>query len=547
MGGPRGAARAVDRRPAARRVSEVGSRAKAHVAHRTTAVTALLGAVAIAAACASPGFPAGGPPRSIPPRLVAVAPDTLAVGARPRAVEFTFDEVVNEASRGTGAAAGTGGGANGLESVVLVSPRNGSVAVDWGRERIFVRPRRGFRPNVTYTVTILPGLSDLRNHPRDSATIAVFTTGGPVARNELRGVVFDWVNGRTAPAAVVEAVGTDSVPYVALADSVGRFVIPNIPAGAYLVRAGVDVNGNRAIDPREPFDTARATATVRVGPPVFTPPIAADVLEAELEAGRDTTRPRPRRTPTPARRGGVGVGDTTITGIALYAFLHDTLTPRVGTVTPIDSVTLRLSFDRPLRPDQAFTAAKLRIVGPDSATIPVRDVLTAAAADSINAATTAAAAVARARADSVTRANAPAAAGAAGTTPTGAGVARSTTPVPDSSAIRRLPGASGPRLQRPVPPVDLIVRLGARLLPNTIYRLTVREVRSLSGVAGVTERTFTTPRPTPPTRATTPTRAAPVRPGAAPVGPPPAGTPPAGTPPAGTPPAAAGGPPTRAP
>ena len=106
-------------------------------------IAASLGAVA----CASPGLPPGGPARVVPPRLVAITPEPLAVNVRPRAVEFTFDEVVNEASRGSGAAAGIGGGATGLESLVLVSPRNGSVAVNWGRERLSVRPRRGFRPN----------------------------------------------------------------------------------------------------------------------------------------------------------------------------------------------------------------------------------------------------------------------------------------------------------------------------------------------------------------------------------------------------------------
>ncbi len=487
------------------------------------------------AACASPGFPAGGPPRAIPPRLVAIAPDTLAVGARPKSVEFTFDEVINEASRGTGAAAGTGGGATGLESVVLVSPRSGSVSVDWGRERIYVRPRRGFRPNVTYTITILAGLSDLRNHARDSATIAVFSTGGAIAGSEIRGVVFDWVNGRTAPGAVVEAVAADSVPYVALADTAGRFVIANVPAGAYLVRGGVDVNGNRAIDPREPFDTARTSATVRVGPPVFTAPIAPAVLAAELEASKDSTRPRPRRVPAP--RVGVGVGDTTIRGLALYAFVHDTLTPRVGTVTPIDSSTLRLSFDRALRPDQPFGPAQIRVVGPDSAVVAVREVLTAAVFDS-----TAQAAInaARAHADSAARANPPA-------NPPANAAAGARATAPNTSPIGAANRPPGPRLGRPVPPVDLIVRLGANLRPNTIYRLAVRDIRSLSGIAGTTERTFTTPRSAPPPRPSPAPRSIPARPagapGAAPAGGPPAGAPPPTSP--ATPRTSPGTPPDR--
>ncbi len=481
-----------------------------HAAARRAAprATVAVAGLTIAAACASPGLPPGGPPRFVPPRLVAVAPETLAVNARPRSVEFTFDEVVNQASRGTGAASGTGGGATGLEAMVLVSPRNGSVAVDWARERLYVRQRRGFRRNVTYTITILPGLSDLRNNVRDSAVVAVFSTGGPIARGELRGVVFDWVNGRPAPGAVVEAVGSDSVPYVALADSVGRFVIPNVPAGAYFVRGAVDVNGNRAIDPREPFDTARGTAPVRAGRTFFTAPIPLAVLDSEIIAGADTTRPRPRR---PATGRGAAAPDTAPLGIALYAFTHDTLAPRVGTVTPTDSVTLRLTFDRALLPSQPFGPAQFRVVGPDSVAVPVREVLTATAADSI---AQAAAARTRPRADSAAADTGARRARAAPAVPAVPGqaspAARATAPAAPA------PTTPGPRLQRPIPPVDLVVRLGTPLRPNAIYRLTVRDIRSVSGVAGVAERTFTTPRAPAPSPARAPARPTPPPPGRAP-------------------------------
>ncbi len=508
----------VDRGTAARsvtgdvpRVSRWSARRmRRPVASGAARAVAMFGIASGIGACASPGYPPGGPPRFIPPRLIAVTPDTLAVNVRARTVEFTFDEVVNQASRGSGAASGVGGGATGLESLVLVSPRNGSVAVDWARERVYVHPRRGFRPNATYTVTILPGLSDLRNNTRDSAVVAVFSTGATIARGELTGVVFDWVNARTAPGAVVEAVAADSITYVTLADSVGRFTIPNMPVGTYLVRGAVDVNGNRSIDPREPFDSARATATLRTGRPLFTAPIPAEVLAAELQAGSDTTRPKPRR--TPARS--TAVGDTTTPPLALYAFVHDTLAPRVGTVSVVDSTTIRLSFDRPLRPDQPFAPAQFRIAGPDSAPVPIREVLTATIADSIAQAATQAAAQAaaqaRARPDSGTQ---PPAARAPATPNASAIPPRSAQPGASAAdSVRRAAAvAAGPKLRRPVPPVDLVIRLGAPLRPNTIYRLAVRDLRSLSGVAGPTDRTFTTPRPP---------RPAPTAPVRAPTGPP---------------------------
>jgi hypothetical protein len=255
---------------------------------------------------------------------------------RPREVVFTFDAVIDERSGGGGE------GATGLESLVTVSPRSGSVAVEWQRERLAVRPRQGFRRGVTYTVTVLPGLRDLRSNVRDSAAVTVFSTGGALARATLAGVVFDWVNGRPAARAVVEATGADSVTYFALADSGGRFVVSNVPPGRYLVRGTVDLNTNRSADPREAFDTVRAAAAVRVAP-----------------------RPGPE-------------GD----GVAVYAFPHDTLPPRLVGAAAADSVTVRIGFDRPLRPEQAF-AGRVRIAAADSAPLSVRSVLSVAASDSV--------------------------------------------------------------------------------------------------------------------------------------------------------------------
>lgn len=389
-------------------------------------------------ACASPGTPPGGPERLVPPQLVRVAPESGAVNVRPRAVVFEYDAVVSETPRGGG---GGAGGATGLESIVTVSPRSGSVEVDWQRERIAVRPRRGFRPNLTYTVTVLPGLQDLRSNVRDTASVAVFSTGGPIATARVRGVAFDWVNNRAAARAVVEATGADSVTYFAVADSAGRFVVPNIPAGSYLVRATVDVNNNRAADPREAFDTVRAVATAR----------GADVMS-------DTG------------------------GLALYAYVRDSLPPRLTNAEAVDSLTLRLTFDRALRPEQPFTN-RVRVVGADSAAIPVRAVLTPAVADSI--AGTQARAAAGARNDTTARPATPDS-GRAPTQPP----RRPAAPARDSAA-------APPRLTRPVPPTELVVQLGTPLRPGATGRVLVTDVRSLSNVAGASERTFTAPRPTP--------------------------------------------------
>jgi hypothetical protein len=417
-------------------------------------------ALAVAAACASPGQPPGGPERRTPPRLLRVSPESGATNVRAREVVFEYDAVVSETPRGGAASASAG--TTGLEALVTVSPRSGSVAVDWRRERIAIRPRRGFRPDLTYTVTVLPGIQDLRSNVRDTASVTVFSTGGPLARAALRGVVFDWVNNRPASRAVVEATGADSVTYYAVADSVGRFVVPNVPAAAYLVRGTVDVNLNHTADPREPFDTARATAAAAPPAP--------------------------------------GAGE----GLALYAFIRDTLGPVLTVVAATDSTTLRLTFDRPLRPEQAL-AGRVRVVGADSVALPVRSVLTAAQFDSAQRA---------APGDSAAGASPPGSAGLPGSAPGAA-------PLP-ARPLGTAAAAQPPRPTRPVPPTELVVRLGAALRPNAAVRVRVSDVRTLSNVAGTTERTFTTPRAAPAARpaAAVPAPPAAVPPAGAPAGPP---------------------------
>jgi hypothetical protein len=245
-----------------------------------------------------------------------VSPDTNAVNYRGKDVTFTFDEQIND----------RGAGESDLDNFFLVSPNDGSPRVRWHRTRIEVRPRHGFRPNTAYTITMLPGLSDLRNNRMKSGAEVVFSTGATIPTLRIQGYIFDWVAERAAPDGLVEAISPDSVVYVAQADSVGHFSVGPLAPGTYLMRGTVDQNRNRKQDRTEAWDT------VRVSAPLTTP------LQL-LTAPRDTL---------PARIQGVGLSD---------------------------SVTLSVTFDRLLDPMQAFPAANFRLVligtGADSVVIPI--------------------------------------------------------------------------------------------------------------------------------------------------------------------------------
>jgi hypothetical protein len=373
----------------------------------------LIAASILVAACASAGPPPGGPEDRLPPRLVRVSPDTNALNVSARSAVFYFDETIND--RGTDA--------QDVGNMFLVSPSDGTPRISYHRSRIEVRPRHGFRPNTAYTITLLPGLSDLRsNVMKDGATV-VFSTGPTIPTARITGIAFDWVGGQPAARALIEATTPDSVVYLAQADSAGRFSVGPLNPGSYLVRATIDQNNNHRADRGESWDSLRVSA-----------PSSAPV--------------------------------------ELLTASRDTLPARLSTVTVLDSVTLRLTFDRLLDPAQQFPLTNFSVAGSDSVPVALTGVRTPAQESELALARQRQAADSARRADSL-----------AGRPP--APVQPAPAPAQDSL----------PRPSRPPPFTAISVVLARPLAPNAPYRARVTTVRALSGQATASERLFTTPRP----------------------------------------------------
>ncbi len=279
-------------------------------------------ALAALAACANIQPPPGGPPDTTPPELATVYPESLAVlpGFK-GSVQFRFNEVVSE---GTSPSQGLGTGD--LERLIILSPTDRVPDIGWHRSRISVRPAEGWKPNRVYRVELLPGIADVRQNKAKFDDVVTFTTGAPLPRDTLTGRVFDWKAGNPAAQALVEAVlEPDSLPYRALADSSGHFSFGPLPRGEYLVFGVLDANKNFRRDPREAFDTVRI-------------------------------RPESAVTAVPE----------------LYAFIHDTLPPRLTEASPSDSVTATLTFAQPLDPFQKVDSSLVSVRQlPDSTPVPV--------------------------------------------------------------------------------------------------------------------------------------------------------------------------------
>lgn len=300
--------------------------------HSLTAI----GVLALAAACATPGLPPGGPTVSAFPRVIATLPETNAVNVKPGNVLIRYDDVIGEQANG-----------GELSKSVLISPWDGEPRVQWKRTGMTVRPRDGWRPNTAYTITVLPGIGDLKGKPSPFGYVLRFSTGPSIPKTTIRGVAFDWVLARAIPKATIQAIDVKdtTLVYLTAADSTGRFELSAMPPGTYIVRAIDERTANRVLEPREPWDTATVTI--------------ADSARADL-----------------------------------YMFVHDTVPVRISELRLSDSLTIALTLDKPLMPGVAIPATAARVVTADSTVLEVAAVLTAADER-----------IARERADSIARAS----------------------------------------------------------------------------------------------------------------------------------------------
>jgi hypothetical protein len=288
---------------------------------RVVALWTVIGSALYAAgACANPSAPPGGPQDEAPPLLVRVTPAIGDTSVLPKVVSLQFDEVISE----------TPAGAPDLAGLVFISPRSGDVNVDWRRSRIDIRPKSGFRDSTVYTITVRPGIQDLRNNKIDSITTVVFSTRGPIPATAIKGVLFDWPAGRGARNAIVEALSVvdTTVAYIGVTDSVGRFALRHVPGGQYLVRGFLDRNNNRQLERTELWDTVRIPL-------------------------RDSA------------------------DVELYSFIHDTMPVRITDATVQDSGRrMRLTFDKPLSLEQSFSPTQFTLrTLPDSIPMPNRVVI----------------------------------------------------------------------------------------------------------------------------------------------------------------------------
>lgn len=272
--------------------------------------------------------PPGGPPDFDPPVLLSVTPDsgTVADSLEDHLV-FQFDEVVSEQSGG------------GIENLFELYPQTPEpieqVDVDWRRNSVAVRPVGGWKPNLVYQVTLLPGVADLRNNRIEESRTVIFSTGGPIPDTRVSGILLDWENGTVGVGALVQAMLLpDSLTYSTTADSVGEYVLTALPVGTYVLTGAVDANRNRRRERLEPFDTATVT------------------VDGQSEH-------------------------------VFWAVTQDTTGPQLRSAESLDSITIRLLFNQKLEPGDPSLVSFAVWALPDTVPVAVAAAFTAATFDSI--------------------------------------------------------------------------------------------------------------------------------------------------------------------
>lgn len=278
--------------------------------------------------CASVSRPPGGPDDKAPPEIIGISVDTNATNVTARKVEILFDEVISERPSLSSSSLQ---GAPTIETVVLVSPRTGSTKVSWHRDRITIEPRGGFKPNTTYRITLLPGIADIRGNIRLEPLSFVFSTGASVPPFSIPGQAFDWQTSAPAASATIEAIanpGTkDSLTYVSISDTTGRFDVGPLGAGRYLMRGYIDADNNHAIGPVEKWDTVTV----------------------------DVTDHRPV--------------------VELLLIQRDTAPPGIQRVELMDSTWLRVTLDKPFDPRTILQSALVVLKRSDSSEVQIAGVM----------------------------------------------------------------------------------------------------------------------------------------------------------------------------
>jgi len=184
--------------------------------------------------CARMGRPPGGPEDTEPPRVESITPAADSTGvALDAEIELVFSEKVRRER---------------AEPLVKLNPEAGRLYFKWDGRAVRVRPEESLRPDITYKVSVEPGLTDLHRVKNNQSFESFFSTGMVFSPGRISGTV--QVGDSVVLGARLRAVSQKdtTLVFATESDSSGAYLLPYIPLGSYRVEAFRDLNRNSRFD-----------------------------------------------------------------------------------------------------------------------------------------------------------------------------------------------------------------------------------------------------------------------------------------------------------
>lgn len=184
------------------------------------------------------------------------------------------------------------------ERLLRLNPSAGRLFFEWQGRMVTIRPSDSLRADITYRLSLEPGLSDMHKVKAVTGYESWFSTGAQFSPGRITGQVLH--RDSLVIGALVSATLTadTSVVFDCRSDSSGRYSLPYLPFGRYHIRVFHDRNRNSR------FDYTRDESADSL----------VDVTAEPLET-------------------------------VLRLSLADTTSPVLLTVSVIDSLSLNLAFD----------------------------------------------------------------------------------------------------------------------------------------------------------------------------------------------------------
>ncbi len=239
-------------------------------AFRTAIFFILLFTLFLLGRCAIDIPPTGGPEDKIPPRVVAVFPDSGALRVQTNKLRMRFDKYVVTQT---------------LRNALFFSPRIEDYEVESDGKEAEIILYEPLKPNRTYACTITKALTDTRGNSLAQSFTFAFSTGTTIDSGMISGTVYSaenrFIKGATVFAYFIpegDTLFADTLnpsqtqpDYIAQTGEDGRFQLSFLKSGAYRLFATMDKNQNLLFDAGEafavPFDsifTGRTNVRLRL-------------------------------------------------------------------------------------------------------------------------------------------------------------------------------------------------------------------------------------------------------------------------------------------